>query len=89
MSKGYLFSATGACTDSPVLVVVCGTTAATYEDSTGVYVLVRFKTDGSIVKTGFSMNYYIGKYCNSLVYRIYHELLRRLVLQRLSIQDLP
>ena len=32
------------------------------EDNTGLYYLVEFRTDGSVVNLGFELFYYIGKF---------------------------
>ena len=50
----------GACTDSPVLAVICGTDDETIEDASGLYILVEFRTDESMTYKGFEMAVYIG-----------------------------
>lgn len=50
----------GACNDSPVLDVICGTDDQTIEDDSGLYVLVEFRTDGTVTYKGFEMAVYIG-----------------------------
>ena len=50
----------GACTDSPVLAVLCGTDDETIEDASGLYILVEFRTDESMTYKGFEMAVYIG-----------------------------
>ena len=53
---------TGACTSSPVLAFVCGSNNPVVEDDTGLYYLVEFRTDSSVVNLGFELFYYIGKF---------------------------
>ena len=60
-----IFIYTGPCTSSPVLLYVCGNNDAIAGDDTGLYILVEFTTDYSVVDSGFELVYYIGK---SLIY---------------------
>ncbi|XP_053400770.1 deleted in malignant brain tumors 1 protein-like [Mercenaria mercenaria] len=52
----------GACTNDPLLAKVCGEQPVTFEDSTGLYILIHFHTDFSVTKTGWKLIHYIGEY---------------------------
>ncbi|XP_045205806.2 deleted in malignant brain tumors 1 protein-like [Mercenaria mercenaria] len=52
----------GACTSDPVIAEFCGYDPVTIEEPTGLYILVHFHTDGSVVKKGWSLTHYIGQY---------------------------
>ncbi|KAL4230151.1 hypothetical protein ACF0H5_010536 [Mactra antiquata] len=52
----------GYLTSSPLLATFCGYDPVTFQDRSGLYILVRFRTDVSIVKKGFSLNFYIGEF---------------------------
>ena len=63
---------TGACTSSPVLAFVCGSNNPVVEDNTGLYYLVEFRTDASVVNLGFELYYYIGKFTLCFFGIIFH-----------------
>jgi hypothetical protein len=52
----------GPCTDSLLIAKVCGNDPITYEEPTGLYILIHFHTDGSVVRNGWKLTYYIGKF---------------------------
>jgi len=56
----FVHFVTGPCTDDVLLARICGAENEKISDSTGLYVLLHFHTDGSVTKTGFSVSVYIS-----------------------------
>lgn len=52
----------GACTTDPLMAKLCGYSPATFEDTSGLYILIHFHTDSSVTYKGWSLTYYIGSY---------------------------
>ena len=42
------------------MAVLCGNVERILQDNSGLYVLIEFRTDGSVTYTGFEMIIYIG-----------------------------
>ena len=62
-----LYICSGPCTTSPVMAVLCGNVERILQDNSGLYVLVEFRTDGSVTYTGFEIIIYLG---NSILMNI-------------------
>ena len=42
------------------MAVMCGNEERIFQDNSGLYVLIEFRTDGSVTYTGFEMIIYLG-----------------------------